>query len=293
MIRAMQVNKEKTVEKKQTFFKRLAKNKVAFAALWFIVIVHVVVFLGPFIYTVSPDEIGSTTTPLSGWSLKNPLGTDELGRDVLSRLLHGGRITLSVGFAAMIFSVFLGTVIGAIAGFFGRVVESILMRFTEAMMSIPNFFFVIVAVTVLGSDPMIIILVIALSSWMEIARVVYGETLKWKEYEFVEAAVASGASKSRILLRYIIPQVYPSIIVSATLGIAWAILTESAISYLGFGIQPPMPTWGTMLQNAQQYVWSAPLLGVLPGLAITLIVLAYNFLGDGLRDIMDPRNVNN
>lgn len=124
---------------------------------------------------------------------------------------------------------------------------------------------------------------------MEIARVVYGETLKWKEYEFVEAAHAAGASAKRILLKYVVPQILPSIIVSGTLAIAWAILTESAISYLGLGIQPPTPTWGNMLQNSQQYIWTAPILGVLPGVAITIVVLAYNFLGDGLRDALDPR----
>lgn len=283
-------NEMSSLEKYKTLLFSLSKNRLAFISLWFIVIMHVVVLIGPFIWTVNPDAIDYTKT-LSSWTAENPLGTDELGRDILSRMLHGGRITLAVGFASMAFSVLLGILVGACAGFFGRIIESILMRVTEAMMSIPNFFFVVVAVTVLGSDPIIIIVVIALSSWMEIARVVYGETLKWKEYEFVEAAVASGASRLRILIKYVIPQIYPSIIVSATLGIAWSILTESAISYLGFGIQPPTPTWGTMLQNAQQYIWSDPILGVLPGVAITAVVLAFNFLGDGLRDVLDPRHV--
>lgn len=251
---------------------------------------HLVVFLGPLIWTVNPDKVNSTMT-LASWTSQHPLGTDELGRDTLSRLLHGGQITLIVGFASMVFSVILGVLVGACAGFFGRMVESILMRITEAMMSIPNFFFILVSVTVLGNSPVTIVLVIALCSWMEIARVVYGETLKWKEYEFIEAAYASGATRLRILVKYIIPQVYPAIIVAATLSIAWAILTESAISYLGLGIQLPTATWGNMLQNAQSYVWSAPMLGVLPGVAITVVVLAYNFLGDGLRDALDPKYV--
>ncbi len=199
-------------------------------------------------------------------------------------------MTLTVGLAAMVCSIFIGVLVGACAGFFGKVIESVLMRITEAMMAIPNFFLVLVALTVLGKSPIMVIIVIALTSWMEIARVVYGETLKWKEYEFVEAAKASGAKASRILTHYILPQIVPSIIVSATLCIAMAILTESAISYLGLGIQPPTPTWGNMLQNSQQYIWTAPILGVLPGIAITLIVLAYNFLGDGLRDALDPKN---
>ncbi|GAK06179.1 oligopeptide transport system permease protein OppC [Geomicrobium sp. JCM 19037] len=199
-------------------------------------------------------------------------------------------MTLLVGLAAMICSIIIGVFVGAVAGFFGKSIEAVLMRFTEAMMAIPNYFFVLVALTVLGTSPAMVILVIAFTTWMEIARVVYGETLKWKEYEFVEAAIASGATKMRVLLRYVLPQVTPSIIVAATLCIAGAILTESAISYLGLGIQPPTPTWGNMLQNAQQYIWTAPMLGFLPGIAITLIVLAYNFLGDGLRDALDPKN---
>lgn len=276
--------------KRHTVLSRLAKNKVAFASLWFIVIVHLIVFIGPFFWTINPEEMNPAAA-LSGWTTQHPLGADDIGRDVLSRMLHGGRVTLLVGLASMAFSVLLGIVIGASAGFFSGWVESILMRFTDAMMAIPNFFFVLVALTVLGKSPVMVVIVIALSSWMEIARVVYGETLKWKEYEFVEAAVASGASPWRILVRYVIPQVFPTIIVAGTLCIAWAILTESAISYLGLGIQPPTPTWGNMLQNAQQYIWTAPMLGVLPGLAITLIVLAYNFLGDGLRDALDPRYV--
>lgn len=275
-----------------TLLKRLRQNKFAYISLWFLAIIHVFVFLGPVLWSHSPTGL-TTAGSLASWSLQHPFGTDELSRDVLARMLHGGRVTLLVGLCAMLFSLLIGTIIGACAGFFGKVVESILMRITEAMMAIPNFFFVLVALTVLGTSPVMVVLVIALSGWMEIARVVYGETLKWKEYEFVEAANAAGARSSRILIKYIIPQVMPSIIVSGTLTIAWAILTESAISYLGLGIQPPLPTWGNMLQDSQQYIWTAPILGILPGIAITIVVLAYNFLGDGLRDALDPKFVKN
>ncbi|MBN8234010.1 ABC transporter permease [Halobacillus kuroshimensis] len=267
---------------------RLKQNKVAFLSLWFLVVVHAVVFIGPVLWPITPDEL-TDAGALAGWTLQHPFGTDDLGRDVFARMLHGGRVTLLVGLCAMLFSLIIGTIIGACAGFFGKVVEAVLMRITEAMMAIPNFFFVLVALTVLGTTPFMVVLVIALTGWVEIARVVYGETLKWKEYEFVEAANAAGASAKRILLKYVVPQILPSIIVSGTLAIAWAILTESAISYLGLGIQPPTPTWGNMLQNSQQYIWTAPILGVLPGVAITIVVLAYNFLGDGLRDALDPR----
>ncbi len=282
---AVQVKKRKS-----TLLNRLRQNKVAYFSLWFLIVLHLIVFMGPLVWTVNPEELQEVGA-LASWSLQHPFGTDDLGRDVFARMLHGGRVTLLVGLAAMLFSLFIGTFVGAFAGFFGKVVESVFMRITEAMMAIPNFFFVLVALTVLGTSPPMVIVVIALSSWMEIARVVYGETLKWKEYEFVEAANASGANSIRILTKYIIPQIIPSIIVSGTLTIAAAILTESAISYLGLGIQPPTPTWGNMLQNSQQYIWTAPILGILPGAAITIAVLAYNFLGDGLRDALDPRFV--
>ncbi|WP_142825879.1 ABC transporter permease [Planococcus soli] len=275
---------------KTSVLKALRNNKVAYVSFWFLVLIHIAVFLGPVVWRVNPEELQAAGS-LAGWSLQHPFGTDDLSRDVFARMLHGGRVTLIVGLAAMLFSLLIGTVVGACAGFFGKVVESILMRITEAMMAIPTFFFILVALTVLGTSPTMVIVVIALAGWMEIARVVYGETLKWKEYEFVEAANASGATPFRILTKYIIPQIVPSIIVAGTLTIAAAILTESAISYLGLGIQAPTATWGNMLQNSQQYIWTAPVLGILPGVAITIVVLAYNFLGDGLRDALDPKFV--
>jgi peptide/nickel transport system permease protein len=282
--------KVKAINKKSTLISRLRENKIAYFSLWFLVLIHVIVFLGPLFWKVSPEELQQVGA-LTSWSLQHPFGTDDLGRDVFARMLTGGRVTLIVGLGAMLCSLFIGTIIGACAGFMGKAVEAILMRITEAMQAIPTFFFVLVALTVLGTSPVMVVIVIAISSWMEIARVVYGETLKWKQYEFVEAANASGATPYRILTRYIIPQIIPSIIVAGTLTIAGAILTESAISYLGLGIQPPTATWGNMLQNSQQYIWTAPVLGVLPGIAITIVVLAYNFLGDGLRDALDPKFV--
>ncbi|WP_082036284.1 ABC transporter permease [Bacillus sp. B-jedd] len=284
------VNKSRPRVKRRSVLSRLLQNKIALIALIFLLLVHLMVFLGPIFWTISPEKINPAAT-LAPWTAQHPLGTDDLGRDVLSRMLHGGRITLLVGFTAMVVTILVGGIVGAFAGYFGRWIEAILMRVTEALMAIPNFFLALVALTVLGKSPVMIVLVIAFTSWMEIARVVYGETMKWKAQEFVEASVASGATHLRTLFAHVIPQVIPTIIVSCTLGIAWSILTESAISYLGLGIQPPTPTWGNMLQNAQQYIWTAPVLGVLPGLAITLVVLAYNFLGDGLRDALDPKHI--
>jgi len=276
--------------KKRSVLSRLAKNKVAFFSLWFLLLIHIIVFIGPLVWSLDPEKINPTET-LAAWTMSHPMGTDDLGRDVLSRMLHGGQITLLVGFASMGFIILFGGIVGATAGYFGGWVDTVLMRITEAMMAIPNFFLALVALTVLGQSPLMIVIVIGMTSWMEIARVVYGETLKWKSLEFVEASIASGATAFRTLVGHVIPQIIPTLIVASTLGIAWAILTESAISYLGLGIQPPTPTWGNMLQNAQQYIWTAPILGILPGAAITLVVLAYNFLGDGLRDALDPKHM--
>lgn len=269
-------------------WRRLKRHPLLLASLVFLVAIHLLAFVGPLVWTVSP-EVANPLNALASPSLSQPLGTDDLGRDEFSRILYGGRVTLLVGFAAMATSVVLGSAIGALGAFYGGWTDWVLMRLTDALMAVPNFFLIVVAVTVLGTGPMTLILVIGGTSWMQVARIVYGETLRWKTSEFVTAAEACGASRARLLWRHVLPQAVPSVIVSATLGVGWAVLTESAVSYLGLGIQAPMPSWGNMLQNAQQYVWTAPSLAVYPGLAITLVVLAYNFLGDGLRDVLDPR----
>jgi peptide/nickel transport system permease protein len=208
---------------------------------------------------------------------------------MLSRLLHGSRVTLLVGLAAMAAALLIGVLVGAVAGFKGGWIDGALMRFTDAMLAVPAFFFILVVITVLGPGVATLIMVIGALSWMPVARVVYGETLRWKTAEFVVAAESLGVAGPRLLFRHILPQAVPSLIVSATLGVAFAILTESAVSYLGLGVQPPLPSWGNMLQRAQLYVFTAPALAIYPGLAITIVVLAFNFLGDGLRDALDPR----
>ena len=269
-------------------WRRFLAHRLMVVSLITLIVIHLLVFIGPFFWTVRPEA----TNPLNGLapiSLIHPLGTDDLGRDEFSRLLHGGQVTLLVGFSAMVTSVILGLLIGATAAFYGGWIDRVLMRLTDSLMAIPNFFLAVVAVTVLGTGPLTLIMVIGTTSWMLVARVVYGETLHWKTREFVTAAEASGVGHLRILWRHVLPQTLPSVIVSASLGVGWAILVESALSYLGLGIQPPTPSWGNMLQNSQQYVWTAPILAVYPGMAITLVVLAYNFLGDGLRDFLDPR----
>jgi peptide/nickel transport system permease protein len=272
---------------RRTTWQRLLRKPVPLAALLILVLLHVLVFVGPLAWRVSPQQT-SALQALAAPGPAHPLGTDDLGRDELARLLVGGQVTLVVGAAAMLTATFLGLLVGSTAAFYQGWLDPILMRLTDTMTA-PAFFLVVTAIVVLGPGPWTLIVVIGATSWMQVARVIYGETLRFKSRDFVLAAEALGAPRRLILLRHVLPQTIPSVVVSATLGVGFAILTESAVSYLGLGIQPPTPSWGNMLQNAQQYVWTSPSLAVFPGFVITLVVLAYNFLGDGLRDALDPR----
>jgi len=267
--------------------RRMLRNPLTLASAMVLIGIHVLVFAAPLAWSVSPQQTSALNALLPPGP-GHPLGTDDLGRDELSRLLHGGQVTLLVGFAAMLTSTSLGLLVGATAAFYRGWLDPVLMRLTDTVTA-PAFFLIVTAVVVLGSGPLTLIAVIGGTSWMQVARVIYGETLRFKAQDFVLAAEAMGARRAAILIRHVLPQTIPSVVVSATLGVGFAILTEAAISYLGLGIQPPTPSWGNMLQNAQQYVWTSPALAIFPGLVITLVVLAYNFLGDGLRDAVDPR----
>lgn len=269
-------------------WRQLLRDRRALASLIVLVAAYALAFLGPLLWRVPPDATNAAAA-LGQPDAAHPLGTDDLGRDVLARLLSGAQVTLIVGLAAMSVALLLGTIVGAFAAFYGGLADAVLMRLTDGMMAVPAFFLILVVITVTGPGTATIILVIAAVSWMPVARVVYGETLRWKSREFVIAAESLGVSRLGILVRHVLPQTVPSLTVSATLGVAYAILTESAISYLGLGVQAPAASWGNMLQKAQQYVFTAPSLAVYPGLAVTVVVLAYNFLGDGLRDALDPR----
>lgn len=271
-----------------TAARRLRRNPPALLALAVLLAIHMAATLGPWVLGRDPFAANPLMS-LKGVSREHLLGTDEIGRDVLARLMLGGRVSLTVGTVAMVISVGVGVAVGSLSGYFGRWADVVLMRFTDAMMSLPTFFVILAALAVFGGGPVTATVVIGLTAWMPVARVVRGEYLRWRVTEFVDAARTIGASDARIMVRHILPQVVPSIIVAATLNVAFAILTESAISYLGLGIRPPLPSWGNMLQNAQIYIWSAPNLALYPGLLILVTVLAYNFLGDGLRDALDPR----
>lgn len=274
--------------KSSAFWKSFRKNKMAVTSLILLIAIHLVVFLAPFFYTVSPEKIDPLNR-LQAPSSAHILGTDETGRDTLARLLYGGRISLIVGTFSMCISIIVGTLVGAIAGYYGGVIDMVLMRLTDALMSIPSLFLLLIILTIFQGGTSTIVVVLGMTSWMGVSRIVRSEMLRWKVEDFVEAEHSIGAKDIRIIVKHILPNTFASIIVAASLGIARAILQESALSYLGLGVQPPTPSLGNMLMNAQDYVWNAPIQAVWPGLLILIIVICYNSLGDGLRVALDPR----
>lgn len=238
----------------------------------------------------------------SSWS--HPLGTDALGRDLLIRLLHGGRVSLLVGITAALFAAAIGTTIGIVAGWYGGWLDNLAMRFTDGVIAMPMLPFLIVLAAIDlarlplvgsylagdGGDLYRIVVIIALFGWTIVARLVRGATLSVRQREYVRAAIAMGSHPARVMLIHILPNVASPIVVATTLSVGNIILLESVLSFLALGVQPPTPTWGNMLTNAQEVIWSAPHLAVYPGLAIFVTVIAFNFLGDGLQDALDPRS---
>ncbi len=268
--------------------RNLHRHPVGLTAFVVLCLLYLGVIIGPIVYPLSPEETDALNV-LAPPSAAHPLGTDELGRDIVSRLLSGGRISLSVGLLSMLVGLTLGLIVGGTAGYFRGRVEGVLMRLVDVFMAIPSFFLLLVIVTVFGSHPLTIIITIGLGFWAQMARVVYAEFASYRGRDFIEAMHSLGASHLRIMVRHILPQVAPQAIVLATLGVGWAILSEAALSYIGLGIQPPLASWGNMLQNAQAYLYINPMLAVYPGLCIAVSVLVFNLTGNALRDILDPR----
>jgi peptide/nickel transport system permease protein len=288
----------------QLAWRRFRRHKPAIFGIVVLILLFLYAFGGSLIVPEKYANFTDTTVRLQSPSAVHPFGTDTIGRDVLARSIYGGQISLLIGLTAVIVETFLGILIGALAGYYGGVVDSILMRITEAMLNIPEIFLLIVmakyfggkipAIDILGrvfsGSVVVIVIIIGATSWMYLARIVRAEFLSLKENDFILAARATGTKNIEIIFRHILPNSIAPIVVSATLGVANAILAEAYISFLGLGVQPPTATWGNMLDGANNYLDSAPWLWIFPGLLIVLTVLSINFLGDGLRDALDPRS---
>ena len=246
--------------------------------------------LGPVIspYDSSAQELSRR---LEAPTLAHPFGLDELGRDILARILDGARISLMVGVAVVSVSSTLGMFFGAVAGYFGGRVDDVISRVIDVLMAFPGILLAIALVAVLGPGLTNVVLALSVIGWVGYARLVRGQALRAREFEFVQAARALGASSARIVVRHVLPTALPSVVVQATLGMAGAIIAEAALSFLGLGVQPPTPSWGSMLDAGRSHLFDAPHLTVIPGIAIALLVLGFNFLGDGLRDRIDPKTV--
>jgi peptide/nickel transport system permease protein len=277
--------------------RRFARNRLALVGL----VAFVLVVLAVSLAGLSPHDPERTNVRarFAPPSLEHPFGTDDLGRDTMTRVLYGGRISLLVGFLSMALSVTVGTVVGGLAGYFRGWVDSTLMRATDLFLSLPSLFVLIVASTMLQGTAfatayggtLMIVGILGVLSWMVVARIVRSSFLSIRERAFVEAARANGAGHVRLMVRHVLPNALGPIFVQATLQVAVAIIAESGLSYLGFGIQPPTATWGNMLKDAQVYLTREPWLAVFPGLMIFVTVMSVNAIGDGLRDAFDPRRV--
>jgi peptide/nickel transport system permease protein len=281
----------------QLVWRRLRRDGAAIAGMILVAIIVLLALAAPLIAPHDPAEQFRDGLTLDGQpvsstlpqgSLQFIIGTDAVGRDLLSRLLYGARVSLTVGVLANLLAVTIGTLVGATAGYMGGWVETVLMRLTDIMMAFPTLLLAMALVAILKPSVGIIIAVIGLVYWTWIARVIYGQVLVLREREFVTAATALGTQRSRILFRHILPHLAPTVIVWGTLGIATNVMLEASLSYLGIGVQPPTPSWGGMIQQGQAYYRTAPWLVIAPGLAIMVTVFAFNLLGDGLRDALDP-----
>jgi peptide/nickel transport system permease protein len=273
---------------KTDFRKRFSKNKMALAGSLVVILLFVVSILAPWIAPCDPSQINLQKVLLPP-STDHLFGTDQLGRDVLSRMIWGARISLKVGFVATGIAILIGTILGAVSGYYGRWIDTIIMRFVDIMLCFPAFFLILAVVALLEPSIWNIMLIIGLTGWMGITRLVRADFISLKERDFVLAARAIGAGDLRIIFVHVLPNAMASVLVAATLGIAGAILTESALSFLGIGVQPPTPSWGNILTAGKDNIDIAWWLSLYPGMAILITVLGYNLLGEGIRDSLDPR----
>ncbi len=284
--------------------RRFLRHRMALVGTFILLGMILYIGLGSLRFSEADANYNDTSLSLNPPSAAHPFGTDRVGRDILIRTIYGGQISLLIGLFAVVVEVGLGTMAGALSGYYGGWIDSILMRIAEALLSIPSLLLLLVMAKffsdkipdiqlfgrTFSGSVVVIILILGLTSWMYLARIVRSSFLSLRESEFVLAARAMGASNGRIIIVHILPNTIAPIIVAATLGIASAILAESYISFLGLGVRPPTASWGNMLDGAYQFLESAPWLWIFPGLLVILTVLSINFVGDGLRDALDPRS---
>lgn len=281
------------------FWRKFTQDKMAMVGLLTLILIILSILILPLFYQTSIEQIDFSKSTLAP-SLHHPFGTNDLGQDQLARALFGGKISLTVGICAMAVSITIGTIIGSIAGYYGGILDNILMRLTDIFLSLPQLPVLLLVVylfrdaikSILGAQTgifVLVILVIGLLNWMSVARLVRSSFLQLKEREFISAAKSLGANSARIILVHILPNVFSVIVVAATLSIGNAIIVESTLSFLGLGFPPDIPTWGRMLYDAQNYLTSDPYMAIFPGLAIFLTVLSINYIGDGLKDALNPK----
>jgi peptide/nickel transport system permease protein len=272
----------------KTFWRYFKRNWLAVGGL---VVIVIMFLIAGFAFFLAPYDPGKTdvSLKLTPPSVRYYLGTDQLGRDVFSRMLYGSRVSLSVGFVAVAISIFIGILVGALSGYYGRWIDSVLMRFVDIMLCFPSFLLILTVVALLGPSLFKVMVVIGITSWMGTARFVRAEFLSLRERDFTQAAKALGVKDHRIIFRHILPNALAPVFVTATLDVASAILVEAGLSFLGFGAQPPAPSWGNILTEGRTYIFDAWWLTVFPGMAILITVLSFNLLGEGLRDAIDPR----
>ncbi|MDQ2827729.1 MAG: ABC transporter permease [Chloroflexota bacterium] len=269
--------------------RRFLRHRLAVISMVVLVLMILAAIFAPLIAPYNPTAQDANNT-LIGPSPSHWLGTDDLGRDILSRLIYGGRVTLGIGFGATAVVLIIGILVGAVAGYAGGWLDNVLMRFVDLVLSFPSLFLLLILAADAGVTLLSIILFIGLFGWMYLARLVRGEFLVLREMEYIEAARAVGVGGWRTVYRHMLPNTIASIIVNATFSIAGAMYIEAALDFLGFGLSPEIPTWGSMLAASENYIAVNPLLTIAPGLLLTIAILAVNFIGDGLRDAFDPRS---
>lgn len=269
-------------------FRRLKKNKAAMFCLILLFLLVLVAIFAPWICPKDPNS-QVLADALKGPTKQNLLGSDEFGRDILSRIIYGTRISLTVGLVSQVIATLIGVTLGAIAGFYGGAIDAVISRIMEIFAAFPDLIFAMGIMFVLGPGVANVFIALALLSWVSTARLIRGQVMQLKEKEYVEACIASGGKASRIIIKHLLPNCISTIIIMVTLGIPGAIMSEASLSFLGLGVQQPIASWGSMISAAQPYISFRPLYSILPGIAIMITVISFNIFGDGLRDALDPK----